>query len=188
MRNFNITISGKARRILFTALGLNLIAAGAYLYAFMGIQQKERYTAKLATDITTLAAQKENLKSAKKNVSETAAARDLLDGYFVPKDGVVKFLNLLQSLGTENHLLLKVTSVGIAAAPLSPDILEMIDVHLEVSGAWSDVSRFAALIETLPFKVYLNTVSLAKSSEVATTGKPSPTWKGTLNIGVLKLK
>lgn len=187
MKIFNITIAGKAWKIFFIASAFSIMLASVYLYALMNIEQKKQHTSELASDIEALAGQKENLKSVKKNVSETVAVRDELDNYFVPKDGVVKFLNLLQSLGNENHLALKVNSVGIEAAPLSPDIFEMIGANLEVSGTWPNVYRFASLVEMLPFKVYLHTVNLAKVSDKSVGSSPLA-WKGMFTIGVLKLK
>ena len=175
-------MTGKAWKVFSIALCFNLIAVSLYLYALITIQQKSQDASTLTADIATLTAQKENLRSVQKNVADTFLVRNELDGYFIPQDGVVQFLNLLQSLGTEKHLTLKVTSVGIDAAPLSPDMLEEVVANLEISGAWSDVSNFAALVELMPYKVYIKSVDLEKD------GLSIPSWKGLLTIGVLKLK
>ena len=192
MKTFNLKTVGKAWKVFCIALCFNLIVVSAYSYAFINIQQKNKHTSELLSESATLTAQKENQGATKENVSETVAVRNELDTYFIPQNGVVPFLNLLQSLGTENHLTLKVVSVGIDVAPLSPDILEEVLANLEVTGTWSDVSRFAALVELMPYKVYLNTVNLEKVSDATVSSSKSasaaPSWKGDLTIGVLKLK
>ena len=183
----------KARKVFFTALCVNLLVASVYSYIFIKIRQKNQHIAALTSSIEALTAQKENLKSIKINFSETASLRNQIDGYFIAKDGVVQFLNSIESLGADNNLALKIVSVGVEPAALSGDIFEVVNVSIEVSGAWSDVYRFAALLELLPLKVSVGRVDLEKVVSQLTgaakkSGTPTPPWKGTFDIGVLKLK
>jgi len=194
MAILSIAAKSKTWKVFFIALCLNLILVSAYSYIFIKVGQKNQNIAELTSAIEALTAEKENIKSIKETISETAPLRQQIDGYFIAKDGVVQFLNSIQSLGAGNQLGLKVLSVSVGPAPITPDIFELVNVGVEVSGSWSDVYRFAALVELLPFKVYLGRVDLEKVSSGALVADsksaklPVPPWKGTLDMGILKLK
>lgn len=195
MNILNPIIKEKAWRVFLLALGLNLLLVTVYSYLFVTVRQKNQRLAALTSAVETFNEEKANLKSVKETFSQTASLREQLDGHFIPKDGVVEFLDSIESLGAENNLAPQVLSVSVGpAAPLSPDIFEAVNATVEVGGTWSDVYRFAALVELLPFKVNLGRVDLEKVSGETAAGaskKPSllaPHWKGTLDIAVLKLK
>jgi len=183
-----------ARKILFIALCVNLIVVSAYSYILIKIGQKNRHIAELSRTVETLVNQKANLKLAEETVSETALLREQIDRYFIPEDGVVQFLNSLQSLGADNNLELKIISVAIDQATLSPDIFESVNVNVEIFGTWSNVRRFTALIELMPLKIYLNRIDLEKVTDETSSGgskndsAPFYQWRGVLDLRVFKLK
>lgn len=192
--------ASKTWKFFFTTLLINILVAGAYSYAFVKIGQENQRVSDLSASVKSLTEQKENLSLIKKTLSDTASMRGQLDGYFVPKDGVVQFLNSVESLGNKNNLDVKILSVTADPADLSPDLFESVKASVEVSGTWSDVYRFASLAELLPFKISASRVDLekisgeTKSSVSATSAgskKPATAasfWKGTLDLNVLKFK
>lgn len=177
---------GKSQKVFFTVLCANLLMVSIYSYIFIEIRQKNQLIIETSSAIETLTAQKESLKSVEKTVSETSSLREKIDKYFIPKDGVVQFLDSIESLGAGNNLAIKIVSVSVDPSSVSPDIFEMVNVRIEVSGAWSDAYRFAALVELMPFKISVGRVNLEKISVKG--DKAGLLWKGSLDIGVLKLK
>lgn len=193
----SIKIKDKARGIFVVAICFNLLFLGVSTYVVILIQQKKQHISELKSRIEDLTNQKENLKSIKDNISKTAPLRQLVDSYFVPKDGTVQFLNLIHKLGQENNLTSKVINVDEEVATVSPELFELLNLEVEVSGTWSDVYHFVALIELLPYKVSVGRVDIEKfvegsgktvSGATSQVKSASGTWEGTINFKVIKLK
>lgn len=182
-------------QLLLVAVCLNLAVIAIYYYLYTQVQQKNQNIAELKANIEDLTAQKESLKLARDNISETALLQKEIDNYIIPKDGLVKFLNLLETLGSENRLVSSVSTVVMSDSPVNPDIFQFLNVELEVFGSWADVYHFAALIELLPYKVSVSVMKLEKISsdvikvttgnqkQISTAGRP---WKGTFSLKILK--
>ncbi len=196
MLNFNFFSQRKISKIFWAVLCVNLVAAGIYSLIFIKIEQKTQASAELSTKIADLTLQKDTLQSIKKNISETSDLRNKIDSYFVSKDGMVDFLNLINDLGAENNLTSKVISVGIEPASMSPDTLEVIRANVQVYGTWADVYHFSTLLELLPLKISVNRFNLEKFSDNnsgSTQNQKNASvslrpWTGSFDIAVLKLK
>jgi hypothetical protein len=191
MKNQATKSHSKVWGIFILALCINILAAGAYSFIYFKIQQNSKHFAELSDEIDLLEAKKKNLKSVKNDIFETTALRDEIDNHFIPKDGVVNFLNSIQALGAKTNLKLEVGSVSVE--PLSPvsEIFENVNVKMNFSGKWPNVYRFLAVTELMPFKVTVDEAGLDKVSGAVPDDKKirvEDTWKGTLNIGVLKIK
>src|SRR3989344_1756990 len=162
MKLFKVQHIGKSYKVFLTALFANLLIMIVYGYIFVQVRHKNQNIADLTKAVVDLTKQKENLKSAKEVVSESVLLRDTISGYFIPRDGVVAFLNSMENMASRNYLELEVLSVSVAPARVSPDVFEVVTGSLEVFGTWSDVYRFVALTELMPYKVYLRKVSVEK--------------------------
>lgn len=186
--------------MFYTAVAAAAAIIAVYAYAFIGIVRENERTSALSDSVVAEEGQLANLQSEKDLVSTTAPERDKLDGYFVPKDGVVPFLNLLQSLGDENNLKLKVMSVDIAPAVPASDIFETVKISFEGQGAWGNAYRMAALSKLVPEAVVLTRLDIVKLDAAAPpadskpadsktkTPAPGPQWKIVVDMSVLKLK
>ncbi len=178
-----------------TVLLASLFIMGLYCYLWFEIIQKNQDVAALLGEVEKLTVERESLTSTKEQIAETAPLRDKLARYFIPKDGVVSFLNGIQALGAENHLGFKVGSVAIEDEASAPDVFENVKLNLEIEGEWSDLYRFATLAELLPLRVFADQVGLEiipeeKNSDSSKKKAPptAPKWRGHLTLRVLKLK
>jgi hypothetical protein len=188
--------SGKAKKVFFAALIFGLVSVGIYCYVFIKIFQENRLVAELNGQIEKLTAEKKDFIRLTEKVSETEAARDKIQSYFIPMDGMVGFLNGLQDIGKGNNLEIKINSVNVITdTSTTTSIFETVSMTSEVVGAWQDVYRFVTLVELLPFGVSINGVNLERTSSdflPSTSQKKSDPkvslWRGTVDISVLKLK
>jgi len=191
----SLILKGRASKVFLTAILLNLVVAGVYLFVFVKLQQKIEQIAELKESMSSLALKKNNLELDKKNINETSLLRAQSNNYFISKDGVVKFLNLIQSISTENKLTSTVVAVDEKPSVLYPEIFETLNIKMEVFGTWADVLHFSTLVELLPYKVLISRVSLEKlpsdgssvSSGLKKTTVSRP-WRGVLDFSVVKLK
>ncbi len=189
---------GKSGTFFCVILAIDLLLAGCYAYIFMKIRQKNDYVAEANANALSEVEKKDSLKSVKDTVAETVQERGKIDTYFIPKDGVVAFLNSVQELATLNKLEMKIISVGIAPSAAS-DALEIVKINLEGVGVWADAYRMLALLELMPTGISVeraNVEQVTGAVAPASTGKSSqktpassaPQWKLTLDVSVLKLK
>lgn len=197
MKFFHPISIGKSGKVFLVALALSLVALGVYFFLFLMVGQKSRFVYQVFNDVETLSSRKESFKTIKDNVSKTVSLRDELDSYFIKKDEVVQFLNLVQALGADNNLETKVVSLGVDPAPVSPDVFETVNLEIQVSGRWAGVYHFAELLELMPLKLSVSAVNLEKdfagkaqvSSDVSSKKVASiAAWTGVFDISVLKLK
>ncbi len=185
---------GKSRKIFYVALVVNLIVAGAYAFVFIKIRAANQRIVTLSGVIDSEAKKKDSLHSAKDIVASTVKEREKLDSYFIPKDGIVAFLNFLQSLGGENNLQIKIDNVNIAPAKPVSKIFETVKISFSALGSWSDARRLVALSELLPYGASLEEVNLEKVSAGVPAGFSKKTktenglWKLSASLSVFKLK
>lgn len=195
MKFFSVkTFDNKTKKVFITALLFSFAIIGLYCYLWVKIIQKNQNIALLLGEVETLNMEKETFYSIKEKMSETAPLREKLTEFFIPKDGVVSFLNKIQSLGTENELEFKVDSVSIEDDASAPDSFENVKLNIEAEGAWADIYRFSTLMELMPLKVFVEKVDLeivpianldvSKSQTESSNAK----WKSKMNLSVVKLK
>ncbi len=189
----------KAKKVFFISLAASILIVGAYWYTFVKILRENIQVAALSSSIQALTKQRDVLASLSDRVKSTEDDRSKIDGYFIPRDGVVVFLNKLQSLADENGLDMAVNSVAIEDSPLSPDIFEVVDVSFTGIGEWSNVYRFVSLINLMPLKIFVDGVDLEWSSDSAASANglvfskkkgsaTHPLWKAVVDLRVMKLK
>lgn len=186
--------TNKIIKIFLAALILNVILGGAYYFIYIKIQEKNHGLLQLFSDVQILTEKKEGLANVKEKIIETEDIRTKLDGYFISKDGVVNFLNSIQALGSKKGLALVVSSVSVDPAPVSPNVLNAVNLQIVVTGQWASVYNFLAMLELMPLRVIINNVSVDKvsSGQITSGGKniggSGPAWKGIFDISVLQLK
>lgn len=182
------------RKVFFLAIFWSVIITIVYSYLFFILFKKNESTAFLVAETENLAKERVTLLTLRGQAAETVTSREKLADYFIPKDGVVPFLNGIQDLGRSNNLELKVNSVTVKDEESSPDQFEYLKLAVEGAGNWADVYRFSSLAELLPYKVIVDNVRFEKFQEGASLlpdakkNYSKSGWKVTLELRVLKLK
>lgn len=182
----------KEKEILIISTTLAVIGVLICIFVFSTLKNKEQKVYDVMRQIDDYSAEKINLSSVKARIEETSAKRDKLDSYFVAKDGVVSFLNYIQSLVPSDNLNVKILSVGIVPADgKTKDVFDAVNVEVIATGLWGDVAKFAGSLETIPYQVSVQRANLeyGEFSENASTNAPLPKkWRGTFHFSVLKIK
>lgn len=196
MRFFSLQTSDSTKKIFVAAIFSAIIIVGAYCYLWTKIIQKTRNVGVLLGEVEALNIEKEVFAAIKGRIEETVSVREKLAGFFIPKDGVVSFLNMIQALGAENKLEFRVDSVTIEDEAEAPETFENVKLNIEAEGAWADIYRFVALVELLPLRVFADKIDLQVSSDGTRSGSTSKNkaplngqnWTGNISLRVLKLK
>lgn len=191
--------SSKVKQVFFTALVASVLIVGAYVYTFVLILDKNRQVSEFSASVQNLTEQKNNLISLKDRAKNTEKERSQIDSYFVSQNGVVAFLNRIQSLAEENGLDMAVSSVAIGDSPISPDIFEIIKLSFTCIGEWSDAYRFMSLIDVMPLRIFVDNAGVEVLADIDTLDNASlsskkkatssrPLWKASFDLRVMKLK
>lgn len=111
----------------------------------------------------------------------------------IDKGGTVPFINSIEALGRQSGAKANINSVGVSPAT-EGDSYEQLNFSVSTEGSWSQVYTFLSMVESLPYKVAIPTVSLSQSlyseAGVASTTKAKTVtqWKGAYTFSVLKNK
>ncbi len=162
---------------------LALLGWGAYAFALSYIRAEGVKLAALEGELAH-AAQKEGvLKSVKTIVADTAPDRATLEGYFVGKEGIVPFLELVEEAGRRAGVKTEVTSVSLDRSTDRDASFENLRVSVKGDGGFGDVFALLVMLEELPFGVRVQNVSITERTDPNAAG-----WRVVLTFIVPKLK
>jgi len=171
-------ISGKSKRYLLLTLILNIGAVAVLAFLFYEVKVANERISGLSNDIELRSKQEGALRSVKNIVAETATVRQELETYFVEKEGVVAFLELLESIGRGAGT--AVTIQKVEELPLEgSDALEELHIKLDATGSWEAVVHFLGLLEYLPYE--------ARIGQTVISRKDAKLWRLDATIRALKI-
>ena len=168
--------------LLLIAFAATLLTAGIYFYMYNMIGSA---TARISVDRNKIkahdvdASRKKGLEQAYKS---TVADWAKLEGFFIPSDHMVAFIESLEALGPQTGSTVAVDSVDSDITGNSaPGTTGTIHASVSANGTWSSVMRALSLAEAMPYKVAISGVRLAGSPSAAPSTKggkgPSSAWR-----------
>ncbi|TSC67660.1 MAG: hypothetical protein G01um101472_345 [Parcubacteria group bacterium Gr01-1014_72] len=185
-------ISRSTRILLAAALLANVLAAGAYTLLFLRVKEKNENLSSLQGKIQVASRKEEKIAAIKETLAETALLRQSLASYFVDEDGIVNFINLIETFATENNLIPSIKNVEQGGTPSKEagEFTEGVRLTVEVKGSGRSVFHFLSLLETLPLHISFEQVSLESIGEeaIGKKGDTTPLWRGVIRFTVLQLK
>lgn len=167
----------KNKELLAIVLLLNAAALGWYGLLFSKIQAKNEHVSALLNKIDAEAAEENLLSSVKALAANTASLREKLLGFAVPREGVVPFIEFLESTGREVGVSVSIESVSTAALPQGT-AMESLRLHVTGKGAWSGVVRLFGLLELLPFETSVE--------QAVVSSEEDDLWRLDATVAVLK--
>lgn len=99
----------------------------------------------------------ENLRLLKNSVQNTEGSRVQMEALFVSEDGIVSFIERVESLGVLSHAQILLQSVSVDGGVLKLDVSAI--------GVFSEVFHFLTLLEKLPYRTVFEKVSILKLPE-----------------------
>src|SRR3989344_2501343 len=175
----------RTSRLLIVVLALDCLAAGLYVFLFRSLASSSGRIAEIRSELELKERERSSIEALRKNFDNTSALRAEIDSYFVDKDGVVDFIEYLESLARSRDLLVETQSVALSESEEGA-IHEILRQTIEVEGSWADVTHFLSLVETLPFGIFVEEMSL-NLNEDATKSKAG-SWLGRVSFTAVKLK
>ncbi len=179
------TIFSKSTQKLIFATILLVVSIFLYGYLFSHVISLTKSNSVLATEVRRIEDQESKITILKRAVLSTEESRKILTSYFIDSKDIVPFLEKVEEYGRDTSVSVKFINVDIAKSP------KRLNLMLNAEGQFTNLYRFLALLESVPFEVVFNTFDIkALPSEVPTgVGKQSlpVNWEATVNLSVLSI-
>lgn len=150
------------------------------LYLYQDILNTKEKVEAVSLDLVTEQKKAAELEAIQKNIKLTISDSDTLKSLFVSADGVVDFIQYIESVGRSVGL--KVTTKNIE--PQDEETLsalgkENMKVSLETSGSWQATAQFLSLLQNIPYKSEILSVDFSFAEK---------RWNGNILFKVIKNK
>ncbi len=172
-----------------------LVLLGGYVYLYILAEKMFIETGEIRSRINVAKSKNNELQLIRENIKSTLGTYELVKQMFVPKDGVVDFIQTLEALGRESGLSLTIKTVENKSLNSTVQGKERITIFFSADGDKSKLLLFLKLIENLKYKVDIDDVLLIKSvkkndesSEDKSKIKAPGLWNLSTHISVLKEK
>src|ERR1035437_10822230 len=194
-------IGTPTKKILELVIVLNILVFGAYCFLFWNIQNKEAQAGVLATEASQNATKDTALRSIKSSLTQNKGFITQIDTYFIPSDGAVTFINMLETLGKQSGVKMSIDSVNVTQDPaLAKDFKQTLHLRLITDGSWLNTFALLSTIENLPYRIEFEQVSLTLSGgsdsilynganiSSPRTRAANESWNGIFDVTVLQLQ
>jgi hypothetical protein len=167
--------------VITFSLAIALVAAALAAYGFL-LYSIHADKAALGTERAGVAAARakaQTLNDLTRSHDELETARDTLHSYLLTDDGVVGFLDMIESLGRPYGATVSTAALDVAAGGAAIDQLQL---QVRASGSHEAVFSVLALLETLPYQSYVASADIERTNADDAKGE----WQGTFAIVVGK--
>lgn len=141
-------------------------------------------------DVQRIEANHKELESLEQNIGSTKDERDRLLQVFLSADGTVDFIDSIESLAKKTGVTFKVQTITEREdEPLVEAGKGLVVFSAEVEGLWDDTVHFLKLVENLPYKSSIETISVSNKNKSGEDKKPPVSfWSGVVTFSVVNTK
>jgi Tfp pilus assembly protein PilO len=163
--------------IFYLSILTLLLSAGAFVFFFKIIQNKNEHTATVLNTLQSKMAEKRNADELEKKIAEVKASKNVIDDYLVRPTQIDSFVDYLEKLGTTGNAAVTVKNVEI-----SPKDKNIVIVGISINGSFSHVMQTLSLIENMPHSIHITSAYLNK--QVAKAGEGQQ-WQADITFTIL---
>jgi len=191
-----------SKKILTILTLISVSVASLYGFVYWSMYKDSKNVALLITQSSTDFEKNERIRLAKIELAKNDDFISKIDSYFIPKDGVVTFINEIENLGKSANVSTTISSIEpvIVNEKEKDNFKETLSVKLESVGSWQNVYQFVSLLESTPYGIVIDEVQIklmdstdtltfkSASSTVPRIRNSNETWKLVVDFKILKLK
>jgi len=167
-------IHKKTKILLGGSLILALVFIALYALGYIVVQKKFSDVKDLVLQSRQEVLETEQLQSTKHLINDTREQREKLNNYFVTEDEIVVFIEQIESLGSFAGVSLELNAVDVVS-DAGDDALSL---KFTTYGSWEGTYYLLALIETLPYNIYIERVRVLRED----SENKGSQWRGDFNI------
>jgi hypothetical protein len=179
---------GRTKKIVGMLILLVLAAGGVVYGMFWLIRHNIQETVRVENLVQERQATESTTKALREFVNEVEGDLATLESRIVPANEAVKIIELVESLAKKERLSVEVQAEDQEYAP-SKEELKLLALVIRTQGAWSSTYRFLSMLESLPYKTSLKSVTIQHiSAQRQNASSTIPSWAGTYRLEVLQYK
>lgn len=190
-------IDSKTKKILLLVMIPTIILVFVYVYILFDLNNKNQETASILNENEKAYVKNLNFQSTKKIINSSKESILNMSTFFITKDGVVNFINTIESIGKSVGLNISIASVDIKTDTNKSNNSQNnnkdeLNLDIETEGTWTQTLKFIHLLEYLPFNINLNQVNIINlnmdNSKNNTSKSKTSSWHGSFAVSVTKFK
>lgn len=160
--------------ILCISIALLIIFFSIFVYLINVIKNKNNHISVVSITLGKKIAEKDNLNTLKKKMTELVDTQKTISGYLVDTTNIDIFVGYLETLGLTNNIELSVNSVDIVKNEKNK-----IFVNLTAKGAFPDSMKMLSLLENSSYNISI--VSLYLNKEISSSSPQTLVSSGKIN-------
>ena len=164
----------KTTILLFGVVILSIVFVGFYWFSFNALKKQTQEATAGSVALQEYRAQEENIALVEKIIEETKKGNAELDNYFINEDGVVGFIERIESIADTAGV--AITLSGLQGGPKNTLVFTV-----GAEGSFRDIMHFVSLMEYLPLPIDTKRAFLSKrdSSDPLV---PAGGWAGSFSF------
>ena len=170
------------KSLVLTLVALNCVALALYVFMLSRIDALRTKTEDTLVEHATVKRQQERVAEIQHLASEIEPLADKLRGTAIEADGVVRFIEILESTARSIPVELQIQSVEVSGADVESGF-EFAFVDLSAKGTFNEVERMIESLENMPIALSIGRVRLERVSVEA-----QEEWRASLLVRALKKK
>jgi regulatory protein YycI of two-component signal transduction system YycFG len=186
MKNF-LSLKG----IMTISIMIVLILFSAIIYVFFAIKNENEKSVLLQNEIDLMVRQSRYEISLQQSLLEASTSIYKINDAILSSDQDVTFIEQLENLAKDNNLYVKIDSLSINDIPKNnSDSLTSLFARATVSGKWNSIMIFLTKLESMPFIMRVEKLSLTNSSDnpIGLPISSAQDWAAAFEIRVLQNK
>jgi Tfp pilus assembly protein PilO len=187
-----MTLHFSTKKLLVAVAVLDACAIGGYFFALNSLWAQNGEAQDVSAQVSSYSDTNAKLSSLQFSLKSAEQGMKEVNEYYIPADGAVDFISVIETLAKTRGLTISVDSVDTSDVDAgTKDFQERLVLRLKTEGSWAETEQFLQLIENLPYNVYIEGADLSKI-DVSAVGGIAKTgavhWKGEFQVSALKLK
>jgi len=155
--------STRTRTITISILCLGIaVFLGLWIFFIVGGRALKNESIAIESDSASKMSQGRYFTSIRQALKGSKAELALVDSRFIDKDGIPKFISLLESKSVQSGV---DTDFGLIDTLPQTENHSILRVRITGSGSWINTMLFITSLESLPYASEVETISLAKGAE-----------------------
>ena len=140
------------------------VATGAgYWFWYNTVSNESVAVADLQNQINTKTEASVRVAAARTALAEISGDESLVQSYFVPQNGVVSFIDMLEGLAAAQNANMKVLSVSTGGTANQPTLL----LTIGIDGTFDSVMRTVGAVEYAPYDVTVSKFAVSQTAKNA---------------------
>lgn len=178
---------GFSKKTVSLFITLVLLLGGAYVYGVLYIHEGKARIENLSKDVDKAKIKSEEVMAIRQALEEFKSYQENVETHLVGPDGIVSFVEEIERVAKEAGVTVKIETLDEGETEPKSTVVGRLRLSFTVRGSWEQVVKFAALLDGVPYQVFVLGVTVATDKTPGEDTKKR-VWAAGWSISVPKLK